>query len=109
MLDLSHSAITRQQLLWNILDDKERIRCAAFIEYFGDNKQKKDMKHYWQKLSILEVPIEKILSYKGLSVFLESDGLLVNEELCNKLAKIEKSASERTNGWHTRYIAFSVL
>ena len=52
--------------------------------------------------------VEKILSYKGLSVFVESDGLLVNEELCNKLAEIEKSASERTNGWQKIMIAVSL-
>lgn len=66
---------------WNILDDKERIRCAAFIEYFGDNKQKKDMKQYWQKLSILEVPIEKILSYKIVVIAVgKSEAKIVKEK-----------------------------
>ena len=37
--------------------------------------------------------VEKILSFKGLSVFFETDGLLVTEELCKKLSEIEKAES----------------
>jgi spiro-SPASM protein len=49
--------------------------------------------------------LEKILSYDGLSVFFETDGLLVNEELCLKLSEIEKKAAPRTNGWQKLMVA----
>lgn len=49
--------------------------------------------------------VEKILSYDGLSVFFETDGLLVNEEFCQKLAEIEKKSAPRTNGWQKIMIA----
>ena len=52
--------------------------------------------------------VEKILSFKGLSVFFETDGLLVTEELCKKLSEIEKSAAPRTNGWQKIMIAVSL-
>ena len=35
--------------------------------------------------------VEKILSYPGLSVFFETDGLALTPDLCNQLAEIEKS------------------
>lgn len=43
--------------------------------------------------------IEKVLSYKGLSVFIETDGFLVTDDFCNQLKKIIDSTEERTNGW----------
>ena len=52
--------------------------------------------------------VEKILSYKGLSVFFETDGLLVTEGICNKLSEIEKAASDRTNGWQKIMIAVTL-
>ena len=52
--------------------------------------------------------IEKVLSYKGLSVFLETDGLAVDETLCTALAELVKNAEERTNGWQKIMVAVSV-
>ena len=52
--------------------------------------------------------VEKILSYQGLSVFFETDGLLVTEELCAKLAAIENAALPRTNGWQKLMIAVTL-
>ena len=52
--------------------------------------------------------IEKILSYEGLSVFLETDGLLVTPELCNKLSEITQTAKPRTNGWQKLMIAVTL-
>lgn len=49
--------------------------------------------------------IECILSYSGLSVFLETDGTLVTEEFCNELSKIVEKASKRTNGFEKVMIA----
>ena len=49
--------------------------------------------------------VEKILSYDGLSVFFETDGLAVTPELCEKLTALEKSAAQRTNGWQKIMIA----
>lgn len=52
--------------------------------------------------------IEKVLSYKGLSVFLETDGLLVTEEFCASLEKIVTSAAPRTHSWQKIMIAVSL-
>ena len=49
--------------------------------------------------------VEKILSYPGLSVFFETDGLAVTPELCSKLTDIEKSAENRTHQWQKIMIA----
>ena len=52
--------------------------------------------------------IEKILSYDGLSVFIETSGLLVDENFCAKIKDIFVSAKERTNGWQKIMIAVSL-
>lgn len=52
--------------------------------------------------------IEKVLSYTGLSVFIESDGLLITEEFCEKLKKIVDEAPERSNNWQKVMIAISI-
>ena len=52
--------------------------------------------------------VEKILSYEGLSVFFETDGLSVTSDLCQKLAELEKAAKPRTNGWNKIMIAISL-
>ncbi len=52
--------------------------------------------------------IEKVLSYPGLSVFIESDGLFIDEELCQKLKMLVDSAEERSNGWQKLMIAISI-
>lgn len=49
--------------------------------------------------------VEKILSYKGLSVFFETDGLCVSDELCASLKNIVEKAEDRTNGWQKIMIA----
>ena len=57
--------------------------------------------------SCLEM-IEKVLSYKGLSVFIESDGLGVTEEFCDKLKTIVEKSEERNNGWQKIMFAVSL-
>ena len=52
--------------------------------------------------------VEKILSYDGLSVFIETDGLLVTPELCQKLSEIVNAAKPRTNEWPKIMIAVSL-
>ena len=52
--------------------------------------------------------IEKVLSYSGLSVFLETDGILVDEKFCNSLSEIVNNAEERKNGWQKVMIAVSI-
>ncbi len=49
--------------------------------------------------------VEKILSYDGLSVFFETDGLAVSPDFAEKLAQLEKSAAPRKNGWQKIMIA----
>ncbi len=49
--------------------------------------------------------VEKILSYKGLSVFFETDGLFVTDELCAALKNAVEKAEERTNGWQKVMVA----
>ena len=52
--------------------------------------------------------VEKILSYPGLSVFFETDGLLVTEDLCNSLAKISNAAAPRTHQWQKIMVAVTL-
>lgn len=52
--------------------------------------------------------IEKVLSYKGLSVFIETEGLAVEEKLCSNLAELVNKAEERSNGWQKVMIAVSL-
>ena len=52
--------------------------------------------------------IEKVLSYDGLSVFIETDGLLVDETFVQKLKQIVENAKERTNGWQKVMIAVTL-
>jgi len=52
--------------------------------------------------------IEKILSYEGLSVFVETDGIAVDENFCNQLKTIVEKTKERTNGWQKVMVAVSL-
>lgn len=52
--------------------------------------------------------IQKILSYPGLSVFIETDGLKVTEDFCAQLQKIVENAVQRTNGWEKVMIGVSL-
>ena len=52
--------------------------------------------------------IEKILSYKGLSVFLESNGIFINDDFCNHLKEIVDSCPPRNNGWEKVMIAIDI-
>ena len=52
--------------------------------------------------------IEKIISYKGLSVFIETDGLLINDSICEKLKEITDKKYEHSNGWPQVMVAVSM-
>ena len=52
--------------------------------------------------------IEKVLSYKGLSVFIETDGFNVTEEIAACLGKINENACNRTNGWKKLMVAVTM-
>lgn len=52
--------------------------------------------------------IECILSYEGLSVFFETDGLNVTDDFCNSLKTITDSAKNRINGWPKVMVAVSI-
>ena len=52
--------------------------------------------------------IEKILSYDGLSVFIEADGCSIPENFAQEVAPIVNAAPERTNGWQKLMIAVSM-
>lgn len=52
--------------------------------------------------------IEKILSYQGLSVFIEADASSFPQKLGAELAKIVNSEKERTNGWQKIMLALSM-
>ena len=47
---------------------------------------------------IIEI-IEEILSYDGLSVFIETDGLKVTEEFCSEVKAVLSRVPERTGKW----------
>lgn len=52
--------------------------------------------------------LEKTLEYSGLSVFMETDGLLLTEEFCSGLKEILSKSQKRTNGWQPVMIAVSL-
>ena len=52
--------------------------------------------------------IEKILSYEGLSVFIEADGCSIPDDFAQKVAPVVNAAGERTNGWQKLMIAVSM-
>jgi len=52
--------------------------------------------------------VEKVLSYKGLSVFIETDGLNVTEEIAAALGKLNAEAEPRTNGWQKIAVAVTL-
>lgn len=52
--------------------------------------------------------VEEVLSYPELSVFIETDGLLVDESLCQQLAAIVSKAAPRTNGWQPVMVAAKI-
>ncbi|MBO4628334.1 MAG: spiro-SPASM protein [Treponema sp.] len=52
--------------------------------------------------------IEKILSYQGLSVFIEADGCSIPDDFAQKVAPVVNAAPERTNGWQKFMIAVSM-
>ncbi len=52
--------------------------------------------------------IEKILSYEGLSVFIEADGCSIPENFAQEVAPIVNAAAERTNGWQKIMIVVSM-
>ena len=52
--------------------------------------------------------IEKILSFEGLSVFIEADGCSIPENFALELSKIVNAAAERTNGWQKVMLVVSM-
>ena len=52
--------------------------------------------------------IEKVLSYQGLSVYIETDGYNITDEICKALGDIVNKAEARTNGWNKLMIAVSL-
>ena len=52
--------------------------------------------------------IEKILSYEGLSVFIEADGCSIPENFASELAKVVNAAPERKNGWQKIMLVVSM-
>ena len=52
--------------------------------------------------------IEKILSYEGLSVFIEADGCSIPQNFAQEVAPIVNAAAERTNGWQKLMIVVSM-
>lgn len=49
--------------------------------------------------------IKTILAYKGLSVFIETEGWNITDEFCNGLKQIVDNCDKRTNGWAPVMIA----
>ena len=52
--------------------------------------------------------IEKILSYQGLSVFIEADGCSIPDSFAEELAKVVNAAPERKNGWQKIMVVVSM-
>ena len=84
-------------------------KCCALIDQIAQFSESAviSLSAWGEPLSHPRFPeiVEKILSYSSLSVFFETDGLLVTNELCTKLSAIEKSAAARTNGWQKIMVA----
>jgi len=49
--------------------------------------------------------IEEVLSYEGLSVYLETSGLCITDDFCSEISKLVENAKARTNGWQKIMIA----
>ena len=86
--------------------------CSSLIEKIADFSEKAviSLSAWGEPLyhpDFLKI-VEKILSYDGLSVFLETNGLFVTPELCSNLAQITDSAKPRTNGWQKLMIAVTL-
>ena len=84
-------------------------KCSALIEKIADFSENAvvSLSAWGEPLNhpdFLKI-VEKILSYEGLSVFVETDGLLVNQEMCEKLSEIVKAAKTRTHVWDKLMIA----
>ena len=84
-------------------------KCAALVDQIAEFSEKAviSLSAFGEPLfqpEFLKI-VEKALSYKGLSVFFETDGLAVSPDFAEKLAQIEKSASPRTNGWQKIMVA----
>lgn len=52
--------------------------------------------------------VEKVLSYKGLSLFLETDGLLVTQSFCQSLKSIVETSKNENQLWPKMMIAVSL-
>lgn len=52
--------------------------------------------------------IREITNYAGLSVFLETDGLLVTDDFCNKLKEISDNINSKNTQWPKIMIAVSL-
>ena len=52
--------------------------------------------------------IEKILSYQGLSVFIEADACSIPDNFAKELAKLVNAAKERTNKWQKIMLVISM-
>lgn len=52
--------------------------------------------------------IENILSYKGLSVFIETDGMLINDDVCSKLKASIQKKCEHVGKWAPVMLAVSM-
>lgn len=49
--------------------------------------------------------VEKVLEHPGLSVFIETEGECVTEQIALELGKVVQSAAPRTNGWQKVMVA----
>ena len=52
--------------------------------------------------------MEKILSYEGLSVFIEADGNSIPQDFAENIKTLTDKAAERTNGWQKVMIVVSM-
>lgn len=49
--------------------------------------------------------IKEVLSYKGLSVFIETEGWNITDDFCSELKLIVENCESRTNGWQPVMVA----
>lgn len=49
--------------------------------------------------------VEKVLEHPGLSVFIETAGEYVTDDVCSEMGKVVQAAAPRTNGWQKVMVA----
>lgn len=79
---------------WNNLDNNDKINAAMIIEYYGEDKQKKNIKKWWEQKNILGygLTIKNIVQYE--SIILRSSQVYGVDEKQNQLIIYQQYGDE---------------